>query len=170
MAVVAAESFGLPWSTGRVSAFERGDVSPTLPTLYAYARALSAASGEPVTLADLLDGDGDVTINDDVVTPLSKLRGAVSGQPVMGLGEATILGGRFVGSTKKLSETDIRICKSIGVEPNAGLAAMVELWGHTFSTERDRRSEPGDNAQRRGQISRQLKADLLSLIHGEEAK
>ena len=61
---------------------------------------------------------------------------------------------------KKLREADIRICKSLGVDPAVAAKAMLKLWNRTFSSERDERSEPGDNAQRRGQISRQLKAEL----------
>lgn len=167
LAAVASE-FGLPWTTGRVSAFESGRVTPTLPTLYAAARALSATTGEPVKLADLLDGDGDVTLippdatdpDGGLVQSLARLREALSGEPVMGLGEATVWAGAVEVRQRKLREADIRICRSLGVDPAVGAKAMLKLWNRTFSSERDERSEPGDNAQRRGQISRQLKAEL----------
>jgi hypothetical protein len=38
--------------------------------------------------------------------------------------------------------------------------AMEKLWGRSFSEERDQRGGPGANAQKRGRISRELKADL----------
>lgn len=163
-----AQQFGLPWTTGRVSAFESGRVTPSLPTLFVAALTLSAVTGEPVKLLDLLDGDGDVTLipadpadpGGGLVWPLTRVREALSGAPVMGLGEATVWAGSVDYRQKKLREADIRICKSLGVDPAVAAKAMLKLWNRTFSSERDERSEPGDNAQRRGQISRQLKAEL----------
>jgi hypothetical protein len=63
-------------------------------------------------------------------------------------------------------EADERACRSIGVTRERGAAAMYKLWGHTFSDERDdrARAEPDANAQRKGQISRQLKAQLKKAI------
>jgi hypothetical protein len=57
-------------------------------------------------------------------------------------------------------ESDARICKSLGVDLDDGAAAMAKLWRSTFTTERDRRAGPDANPQRRGRISRQLKAEL----------
>jgi hypothetical protein len=57
-------------------------------------------------------------------------------------------------------EADERICKSLGVEPNVGIAAMAKLWGKTFVAYRDELAGPGANAQQRGQVSRKLKAEL----------
>jgi hypothetical protein len=42
---------------------------------------------------------------------------------------------------------------------------MAALWRRTFTAERDNRAGPDANAQRRGQISRQLKADLQEVIN-----
>ena len=56
-------------------------------------------------------------------------------------------------------------CKRLGVEPFTGAAAMVNLWGRSFVAERDHRAGPGANAQRRGQISRHLQAELQELIN-----
>lgn len=74
-------------------------------------------------------------------------------------------------------EADERFCKNIGrdqpqmtAEDRAyyGSVAMAKLWGRTFVAERDRRAGPDANAQRRGQVSRQLKSELLALIEGKE--
>ena len=70
----------------------------------------------------------------------------------------------MVGLPGTLRESDMRMCKSIGVDLGTGAAAMAKLWGKPFSAERDSRAEPGANAQRKGQISRQLKAELLSTV------
>ena len=64
----------------------------------------------------------------------------------------------------ELGDADLRIIKSIGADRATALAAMQRLWGHTFSRERDRRAEADANPQRRGQISRQLKAELEKAV------
>jgi hypothetical protein len=61
-------------------------------------------------------------------------------------------------------ESDERMCKRIGVEPDIGAAAMANRWRRTFTAERDRRAGPDANAQRRGQISRQLQAELQKAL------
>jgi hypothetical protein len=66
---------------------------------------------------------------------------------------------------RDFSESDARMCKNIGVDHFLGATAMAALWGRTFSAERDHRAGPGANAQRRGQISRRLKAELQEVIN-----
>ena len=176
---VAMKLCGLRWSTGRIGSFESGHVPPNLLTLYAVALALGQATGRRVSLTDLLasatDGDdGDVAINDELAVPLSALRDAVSGQPVtVGETETT----RKVTRPGQLSpremteideiavrdefrEADFRVCKKLGVTPQQGAAAMRDKWAHTFSRERDRLAGSDANAQHRGNISRQLQAEL----------
>lgn len=163
----AAQLYGLPWTTGRVGDFESGRAAPSLPTLYAVALALQQATGQPVTLADLFAGEGPVQINDKLFIELSELRAALSGGPVTGrvipsgMLSATV-GWAMVGV---FSEADTRMCKSLGITRERGIEAMAKLWGRPFSVERDSRAEPGANAQRRGQISRQLKAELQKVIN-----
>ena len=72
--------------------------------------------------------------------------------------------GTLTASVAAVRESDTRMCKSIGVDVATGVAAMVKLWGRPFSAERDSRAEPGANAQRTGQISRQLKAELQKVV------
>ncbi len=185
---LAAKRHGLPWTSGRVSAFERGDVSDTISTFYVAAAALGDVTGRPVTLVELLAGKGRVSLNDQISVDLAKLRAALSGdavtvvpvRPPRGAESgltiwpigASAAGTPWADLDRKLHwrvlndfrEADTRICKSIGVEPNLGAAAMALRWKHTFSAERDRRAQPRDNAQRRGQISRQLKAELQKVL------
>ncbi len=63
-----------------------------------------------------------------------------------------------------MHESDTRMCKAIGVGRELGAALMTKLWNKPFSEERDRRAGPDAKAQRKGQISRQLKADLEKAI------
>jgi hypothetical protein len=74
-----------------------------------------------------------------------------------------VLRGR--GLLRDFSESDARMCKNIGVDQVLGAAAMAALWRRTFTAERDHRAGPDANAQRRGQISRQLKAELQEVIN-----
>ena len=172
-----AKFYGLPWTSGRVGDFENGRVSPTLPTLYAVAAALGHAIGRPVSLAELFSGDGTVEINGSLNVDLSELRKALCGEAVSP--PRPKLNGKFTGIVtptgisptlhvrvlRDFLEADARICKSLGVEPEIGAAAMAKLWKRTFVAERDQRAGPDANAQRRGQVSRQLKAQLKEALN-----
>jgi transcriptional regulator with XRE-family HTH domain len=188
----AARIYGLPWTSGRVGDFEAGRTAPSLPTLVAAAAALGEAIGRPVSLAELVTGEGHVHINDKLSLDTSALRAALSGGSVnahakpmpletlltRGLELLTELSTvdwpkrlRAVNSDlrrdvlRDFSESDGRMCKNIGVDQVLGAAAMAALWRRTFTAERDSRAGPDANAQRRGQISRQLKADLQEVIN-----
>jgi transcriptional regulator with XRE-family HTH domain len=187
----AAQRYGLPWTSGRVGDFESGRTAPSLPTLVAAAAALGEAIGRPVSLAELVTGRGQVQINDKLSLEKSALRDALSGDSVRAspirLIPAAIRKAQEIlnkntqtarwperlravkpdvrfGVLRDFSESDARMCKNIGVDHVLGAAAMAALWGRTFSTERDHRAGQDANAQRRGQISRQLKAELQQVI------
>jgi hypothetical protein len=179
----AARSYGLRWSTGSVSDFESGKATPSLPTLLVVAAALGDAIGRPVSLTgDLLSGAEFVKINDTVGNiALGKLRGLLSEEPVRlqrprrAPSSADRLRTRTalelvtgppgpVAIAQQFRESDMRMCKNIGVSMAVGATAMFELWGRTFVAERDRLAGPSANAQRRGQISRQLKAELQKQV------
>ena len=67
----AARFCGLAWNTGNVGHLESGRTSPRLDTLYAVALALHQATGQPVSLADLLAGTGPVQINNKLTVDAS---------------------------------------------------------------------------------------------------
>ena len=171
---------GLDGSTGRVGSFESGRVAPTVPTLYAVALALGKATRQPVTLADLFAGEDAVQINDELAVERSALRAALSGTPVAGeiepmrkLTEAMVhtthtviepaIARRMV--SEYFREADRRVCKTLGITAERGAIAMAHLWGKTFADERDERAGPDAKPQRRGQISRQLTAELQKAIN-----
>jgi hypothetical protein len=173
---VALKLNGLRWSTGRVGSFESGHVPARLETLYVVALALGQATRRPVTLADLLAGDGEVTLNAELSVPVSALRDAVAGKSVK---EGQTEMARKLGETldkpvtrsvaRTLAETtvraefreaDFRVCKKLGVAPERGALAMGRLWAHTFSSERDIQAGPDALAQHRGNISRHLQQQL----------
>ena len=173
----AARLYGLPWTTGRVGDLEAGRVAPSVPTLYAVALALQDVTGQPVTLADLFAGSGDVQLNDKLTVDVSALADAMTGLPVIEGGlEQTLRNLEHAISRRKLAsllieecrESDARLLRSIDVTPERGTAAMAQLWGRTFSAERDRRAGPDANAQRKGQVSRQLKTELETLLERKQ--
>jgi transcriptional regulator with XRE-family HTH domain len=175
----AARLYGLPWTTGRVGDLEAGRVAPSVPTIYAVALALHHVTEQPVTLGDLFAGSGDVRLNDKLTVDVSALADAMTGQPVVEGGVQDFLRNlEGAVSRRKLAsllaeecrESDTAMLRGIGVTPQRGVAAMAELWGRTFSAERDRRAGPDANAQRKGQVSRQLKTELESLLERKHRK
>jgi transcriptional regulator with XRE-family HTH domain len=187
-----AQRYGLPWTSGRVGDFEAGRTAPSLPTLIAAAAALGDVIGRPVSLAELIAGEGEVQINDKLSLDTSALRAALSGGSVKAHAIQDILAQNMqemaplmISQTdfhwpkrlravhpnlrqevlRDFSESDARMCKNVGVDQILGAAAMAALWRRTFTAERDDRAGPDANAQRRGQISRQLKADLQEVIN-----
>jgi transcriptional regulator with XRE-family HTH domain len=189
----AARIYGLLWTSGRVGDFESGRTAPSLPTLIAATAALGEAIGRPVSLAELVTGKGQVHINDKLSLDTSALRAALSGETVSAHAIPDFLPAEEMYEMAQLltsqtrfhwpkrlraitpdlrsavlrdfSESDARMCKNIGVDQVLGAAAMAALWRRTFTAERDNRAGPDANAQRRGQISRQLKADLQEVIN-----
>ena len=91
----AAKPFGLAWSTGKVSDFESGRIAPTLPTLLAVTAALGAATGRQLSAADLVAGEGQVRINDNMSLDVADLRAALSGKRAA-LSAKAALSGKYV--------------------------------------------------------------------------
>lgn len=186
-----ARGCGLNWGTGRISELEAGKVSPTLPTLFALAQALRHVSRTPVSLADLLQADGFIKINDELVVKAKKVAASVSEVPV-NLLVGDLEGGKerldaalrwsmaamaalpdYLGAVPVVAsqltnqhsgETEERIAKSLGIDMLRMTLESTHLWGDAFSAERDRRAGPDANAQKRGRVSRELKAELKASI------
>lgn len=79
----AAREQGLvSWSGTRVSDFENGRVSPTVPTLVAMCLALGEIRRWPLTLAELLAHDGTVVINGGLAIRGAALGRFLDGEPV----------------------------------------------------------------------------------------
>lgn len=190
-----ASVYGLKWSDSRVSAMERGKVAPTLPTLFALAQALGDVTGERVSIVDLVWSDGWVELNPDLIVRGDALTSALSGAPIH-LTAGDVFGAvdrmktqipKLLSELKELPEhlddtpitaieqaerhagvTEERVAKDLGI----GMVRMhhesAYLWGDSFSRERDRRAGPDANAQKKGQITRQMKAELKeSLARGD---
>jgi len=187
----AARRQGLKWSSGRVSELEAGKVSPTLPTLFALAAALGDMSDKAVSLAQLVESDGFIRVNDELVVKADTFATAVGSAPVQ-LTMGDLSGGvaRAVDAVRKMTaelselpdylrdmpvtdaretmdnigEAEARIAKGLGISALRMRWESAYLWRNSFSAERDRRAGPDANAQKRGRVSRELKAELRASI------
>lgn len=179
----AAKLYGLRWTSGRVGDFEAGRIAPTLPTLIAAAAALGKAIGRPVALCELIGGTGEVAVTDALALDRSVLSALLGGRPVEPPGSpaetrltihhrhkgAAPTDPGFVQEVRLgFRDSDLRVCNNIGIDRERGAAAMAALWGQPFSAERDERAGPDANAQHRGQVSRQLKAELQRVAGADD--
>jgi hypothetical protein len=192
-----ARHYGLKWTSGRVGDFEAGRTAPTLPTLIVVAAALSELLGREVEPGELFAGKGRVTVNDRLSLDLGAVRSVFGeGAGVTALDVTAVRDkvkrsipeweerqkgwskplravppGKIRRVYREMSDSDLRMCRNIGVDRYLGAAAMARLWSKTFVARRDELAElagPNVNAQKLGQISRQLKAELVSIIQGKE--
>ena len=61
-------------------------------------------------------------------------------------------------------EADYRMAQSVGIAKEMAAAEMQALWGRSFTAERDHRAGPDANPQKRGRVSRELKAELRAAV------
>jgi hypothetical protein len=134
----------------------------------------SVTNGEPVRLADLVGIDGDVTITEDFEPDGDRLADFCGG----GTWEHCAAADRFRSITesdidwresvidwrKTVGLTEERIASGLGISTDQLCDVSLRLWKTTFSAERDRIAGPDANAQRKGQVTRQLKAELVKAI------
>jgi hypothetical protein len=184
----AVTARGLKWGPGRISDLEAGRVVPRLETLWLLAVAFSDLLGRPIALTDLLAGTGRVIVAGNVSVPLATVRAALSGQPPklpkpttseqllreyaaeivpdMVVAISQLPPGRYRQLwriRKDCGEAEDRTARALGVDMGRLIEAMADTWGHTLSAERDARA-PGANAQKRGQITRQLRDELRKTL------
>jgi hypothetical protein len=127
-------------------------------------------------LADLLQGTGFVAVNDALDIPAAILRDVCSGEvpdldriqnrplasPSAALihAEATGRQQKILALLQRSGLTEERLVKRLAVEPARLADASFRLWRKTFSEERDHRAGPVANQQKRGRVSRELRAEL----------
>lgn len=184
----AARLYGLKWNTGRVSDFEHGRLSPTVPTLLGVSLALSHVTGRTISLFDLVACDEPIEINEKLILEGERLRAYLSGTataPLPGRAESVRASARrAVESFRRLprylddvpieaveraergsGESEQRAAKELGIDTFRLIHESADLWGQSFSAERDQRAGPEANAQKRGRVSRQLKEQLRERLN-----
>lgn len=171
-----ARAHGLKWNAAKVANFEAGRWEPTLATVLAVGMTLERAlifaqiaapatirgpkvpRDRVITLADLLDGgDGFVALNDDVVLAAADLAGVGRGQPF----PLQYYGDKLL---QRSGLAEQRLAKTLGISGARLAGVSSQLWGCTFGEERDRRAGVGANQQKKGRISRELRAELEKAI------
>jgi len=135
----------------------------------------------PVRLADLVNFDGEVTVTEDfepsgdhladfcgggtwehrtlaLEQTWKSVADRLSSQSEIDWAES------FIDWPKVLGLTEQRVAATLGISTERLGAESLRLWNATFSSERDRRAGPDANRQKRGQATRQLKAELQKAI------
>jgi transcriptional regulator with XRE-family HTH domain len=184
-----ARRFGLRWTASKVRDFEVGRTAPTFATVLALAAALDAAVGKPtgrmpgvgadlmrpereprVRLADLVAFDGFVTVTDEFDPRGERVADYCRGEswdlPGSQIGRTATREGYDVARMRQASGlTEDRLAARLGISRDELAALSLRLWRKPFGQERDRIAGPGANRQKRGQVSRSLRAELEKAIN-----
>jgi transcriptional regulator with XRE-family HTH domain len=160
-----ARSVGLRWTASKVSDFENGRSAPTFATVLAVSLALSNATRRDVTLTDLVKfGDGEIELNDQLSPHGWRLEQVARGEPWGRLDEdeqfVATLTEVFSQIERRSGLDEQRLAKRLGIDVNRLGVESLRLWGRTFSDERDHRAGSDANQQKKGRISRELRAEL----------
>jgi len=161
--------------------FEAGRSAPTLATVLIVGDALAWAAAQArfdidiglsdqppppdeVTLADLLDGgSGFIVLSDEHTVRAADLVAVARGRGFESWDGATEPLTRQPGMTEK------RIAKNLNVSDLDFAETSFLLWGKTFSEERDSRAGVDANQQRKGRISREMRAEIeKALTNGDD--
>lgn len=177
-----ARRFGLRWTASKVRDFEVGRTAPTFATVLALAAALDSAVGKPtgrmpadlmkpereprVRLADLVTFDQFITVTDEF-DPLGQVVADYCA------GEPWDQRRRFANREKfdlaRMRQasglTEDRLAARLGISRDQLATLSLRLWRKPFSQERDRLAGSDANKQKRGQVSRSLRAELEKAIN-----
>ena len=188
----AARRHGANWGPNRVWDIEHGKVPPTVPTLIALALALGDVHGREFTLADLMASDESVTLLDDLTVTSDELAGFLRGGVVVVdekqlMAEALrsiratlksqddwpprckrIKHGLLVAVLRDYGEAEEYLARDLGLDRDRLVAEMCALWGRSFHAERDAIAGEGVTKQKRGRVSRTLKAELKAVLDGDD--
>lgn len=166
-----AQAVGLRWNAAKLANFEAGRWEFTLTTVLLVGMALQKAMAfavlaapamidreilrnRVITLADMFAGaDGLIALNDSVAIEAGDLMGIANGAPFPDP--------RYVnGGARRSDLAEDRLAKALGVTSARLEELSLRLWDVTFSEERDRRAGDDANQQKRGRISRELRAEI----------
>ena len=187
---IATRRRGLNWSESRVADFEAGRVAAAanIETLAPLCLALVDAGCTYATIPELLRSLAPIQVNDSLDLYHEDLINLLSGHEIKEERTRPQSGGtpasftllradewkisqRFpvemstlVAVTRSCGATEERMRKSLGMSSMLLANISASLWGRTFSQERDRRAGEGANAQKRGQVTRQMRTELQAAI------
>jgi hypothetical protein len=183
----AVTAAGLSWGGGRISDLEGGRVVPRVETLLVLAAAFSDLLERPVTVADLLAGDGQVIVTPTVVTDMAMVRKALAGEDDVELPRpltdeelirkyATVPDVDAIAAIpaerrlllfdihRDYGEAEDRAARAFGVDRATLVEAMADTWGCSLSARRDMLAGEDATAQKRGIVTRALRAELRKAL------
>lgn len=182
----AARRYGLNWGTGRISDLEHGRVSPTLPTLAALALALGDVRDANVRLGDLIDSDETIALTTALKVTSDQLRRFLAGGDMFKFALASpsdamaelrerwparlhqVTAGALMRLLGDFGEPEERLARDLGLDRERLAAEMAVLWRRSYHAERDRRAGVDANAQKKGRVARELKAELRAVLDGND--
>jgi hypothetical protein len=180
-----ARDLGLRWKASSVGDFEAGRSAPKFATVMTVAVALQWALEESqahdpekfgghrvaISLADLMVFDGFVMLTDTFKVFGTFLVDACRGyvptleSPIYDVVKTQNVAVDAVADLLRQSGlAEQRQAKRMGIEPALLAALSLKLWQKTFSEERDRRSGPDANQQKRGQVTRAMQVELDEML------
>lgn len=68
------------------------------------------------------------------------------------------------GVSPSLPDGDVRFARSLGLDKKQAAGAMAQAWGKTFVQQRNSLAGADATPQRKGQVSRALKAELQAAL------
>jgi transcriptional regulator with XRE-family HTH domain len=180
-----ARDVGLKWNASKVGDFEAGRSAPTFATVLTVLLALKAAWNEQqkhgeapavdVTLNELVRVRGGfIALNDAVDIAGRELAAVCAGDvPVIEPRRIRKKGTRaprphnwdrrmedISALLQQSGLTEDRLARRLAISHTKLAGVSLDLWQKTFSEERDQRAGVGANQQKKGQISRKLRAEL----------
>lgn len=167
---------GLNWSTGRVGDLDGGRVEAKLSNALAIAQTLANVTGQPVALADLFaDTDSEALFrgeplrpqdnhgHDPDASPLDLARRNGWENLAQAAADFDVPQTRvtpYLVAFDSIRVTDRRAAKALEMSLVELTAWAVRLWGHSLTTERDRRAGPDADVSQLGSITRQLRDEI----------
>ncbi|MDZ7914756.1 MAG: hypothetical protein U5O16_23430 [Rhodococcus sp. (in: high G+C Gram-positive bacteria)] len=186
--------FGMKWNATDVARLERGDRGSTtvsIQSMVIIAIVLGEVTRTPVSIADLVATETDVTIAGGNVIAGPRLHAALLGTPTLATDLVTRAQPAFGQTSTELqadakkaaalgsgaytySLTEERAAKTLTISRHSLAAHSLSLWGRSLRLESEHRSKSAVaegqkiNAQHKGQITRRLLNELKQSIatHG----
>lgn len=171
VARAAQNSLGKPWHTSTIAEIEYGRGGTSIEQVVTLAMALSEASGQPVTVHDLIQGPGLIEITPWVHITPERLAQILSGGDARPQGKdmripdkpEPLIGKR--SGQPVLTLADMRAKQRLGIDTATFLNTSHKLWGHPLSDETQKRAGTGANAQKKGIITRQLQREMRDALN-----
>lgn len=191
-----ARHLGVKWASGNIATIEKGKVRPTLQNLLILTYALGRVNRRQIRPTELLLTEQDIdpgfptlrttahdlthwwNTGDDALHLTQKAAAEFHRSITENLAEKLAQAGEQFDRMpadlqagwdeveRRITTGDERIARSAGIAPRMFRLWSEHLWGRGFEDERDERAGEGASAQKKGRISRGMKAEIREKIDG----